>query len=603
MHLCNVRFYWHCLIWSDYLDITLRDYQLEAVEQILENYKKCVERQLIVLPTGSGKTIIMAELAKRMGKRTLLLAHREELISQAILKFKLVWPDVDCGICMADQNEYERFVVMGSVQSCYREERLALLKNQNFELLLIDEAHHASASSYQMIIEALGFSASSASKKLMVGVTATPMRSDAKELGNIFDKQVYNVPIGSMMQQGYLSPVTGRRILTKTSLKGVHTKSGDFAVGELSEVINTPERNQLVASSYLKYAKDRKGVVFCCDVQHCKDLAEAFQQTEITAKAIYGDMDSLERKDTLTGLKNGQIQVVTSCGVLTEGFDEPTVNCIAMARPTKFKGLYIQCIGRGLRIHPSKADCLVLDFSDEGHNLETIASLSKTIPEARYIDSKPKEHLEEADKRQHSLQITRECDEEFNILGSARFIWIPIGDGEWSLADDEGNEIVLCPQGDGYIARLFWKNGRSQQSVLVTTPIPIEYCSGACEDFARKHFKLNFASLDSPWINTRADATPKQITQLIKMGITPDEFSKPQAFMKIKEAIALEKKRVRLYGQEPATPKQISFLNRQGLWKETMTKSEATHAISMFVNKDRALNRRKRGKFSKRSYR
>jgi ATP-dependent helicase IRC3 len=313
------------------MNISLRHYQSEAISKTIESFERGLTRQLLILPTGSGKTIIMAALAKQLGKRTLLLAHREELITQAITKFKLIWPEAEIGVCMAEQNEPNKEVVFGSIQSCSRDTRLNQLKGNDFDLLLIDEAHHANSPSYLKVIESLGFGGKDPSK-LLVGVTATPMRSDDKELGDIFEEITYRISIGTMIQAGYLSPVNGRRVLTKTSIQGVHTKAVDFAIGGLSEAINTSERNQFIAETYRKHARSRKGVAFCCDVQHCKDLAEAFRTALIPAKAIYGDMDSLERKRVLDELKNGQIQIETSCGVLTEGFDEPTISCVAMAR-------------------------------------------------------------------------------------------------------------------------------------------------------------------------------------------------------------------------------------------------------------------------------
>lgn len=567
------------------MNISLRGYQNEAIKKVIESFENGTNKQLLNLPTGAGKTIIMAALAKQLARRTLLLAHREELITQAMAKFRLVWPDTELGICMADQNEPDRGVVFGSVQSCCRDSRLNQLKENDFDLLLIDEAHHASSPSYQKIIKELGFS-NPYSNKLMVGVTATPMRSDDKELGNTFDEITYSLSIGFMIQSGYLAPVVGRRIMTRTSIKGVHTRAGDFALGELSEAVNTPERNQFVVESYLKYAPKRKGIVFCSDVQHCKDVAEAFRNAQVPAKAVYGDMDSDERKTALKELKTGQIQIATSCGVLTEGFDEPTISCVAMARPTKFKGLYIQCVGRGLRLHPSKSDCLVLDFTDEGHDLTAVATLGKAIPEALHIVDK--EGNEDKETKTQTVYIKRVCDEEFDILGTARFIWIPIGDDEWSLADDEGREIVMSPHGEGYIATAYDKEGEGRP--LITTPLPMEYCSGACEDFARTHFKLNFASADSPWLTSEQPPTEGQVAFLEKKGIKTKKMNKAQASMKIREVIAQQRKYYRQMENEPVTQKQAYFLRGAGVDPTGMTKLDAIRAIKRIKKESNVVN-------------
>lgn len=159
-----------------------------------------------------------------------------------------------------------------------------------------------------------------------------------------------------MIKAGFLSPVNGRRILTNFNLNGIKIQNGDFAIGELSKAVNTPERNQFIIDKFKTYAIDRKAIAFCSDVQHCKDLAEAFCKHGIQAKAVWGDMPSEERTQTLDDLKKGVIKIATSCGVLTEGFDEPTIDSIIMARPTRSQTLYIQSVGRGLRLWPSKQD-------------------------------------------------------------------------------------------------------------------------------------------------------------------------------------------------------------------------------------------------------
>tara|TARA_Y100001934_G_C12362407_1_gene781482 strand:+ start:832 stop:1656 length:825 start_codon:yes stop_codon:yes gene_type:complete len=271
------------------MTIPLRDYQSEAVECVIKHFHNNYKKQLVVLPTGAGKTIVMAEIARRLNLRTLLIAHREELINQAKEKFQMAWPEGNYGICRASQDELDKRVVFGSVQSLIQNKRLEKAENQNFDLLLIDEAHHANSPSYQKIIERLGFH-STAGNKLLVGVTATPMRSDNKEIGEVFEQVSYSTSIANLIQLGYLCPVKGRRIVTTTTLNKVHSSKQDFYTGELSEAVNTPERNQLIVDSYLKYAQDRKGIVFCCDVQHCKDLSEAFKRAQIRSTAVFGDM-------------------------------------------------------------------------------------------------------------------------------------------------------------------------------------------------------------------------------------------------------------------------------------------------------------------------
>ena len=398
--------------------VQLREYQEEALQEIVKALSEGINKQLIVLPTGSGKTILMAALAKYFNKRTLILAHREELIQQAFDKFKLYWPEADIGICKAERAETNHQIVIGSVQSCCKPKRLAHLKDSEFNIFLIDEAHHATAESYQKIIKELGFH--SDKTKLLLGVTATPNRSDKDSLGETFEKITYSRSIATMIKAGYLSPAIGRKILTNFSLKNIKIQNGDFSIGELAEVVNTPERNAFIAEKYKEYAPNRKAVAFCVDVAHCKDLALSFEKVGITSRAIWGEMPIEERKNLLEDLKRGRIQVAMSCGVLTEGFDEPSISCIAMARPTRSQSLYIQCIGRGLRLWPGKQDCLVLDFTDKGHNLDSVMSLSRTISDTLEIHERPTGRRE-AVERAAKIETIEECDAEFDILGGYAF--------------------------------------------------------------------------------------------------------------------------------------------------------------------------------------
>ncbi len=563
--------------------IELRDYQKECLDTIINESSAGIKKQLISLPTGSGKTILMSAVAKEIDKKTLILAHREELIIQTSDKLKLFWPDAKVGICKAERDEIHQQIVIGSVQTCSRPQRLERLKEQGFELLMIDEAHHSVSNSYQSIINELGFS--SGSDKLLIGVTATPMRGDKQGLGEVFEKITFSRSIGTMIKAGYLSPVIGRRILTNFNFERIKTRNGDFALEDLSEAVNTEERNQLIVDKFKEYAIDRKGIAFCVDVQHCKDLSEAFRKAGINAQAVYGDMPPDERKSVLESLKTGKIKVAMSCGVLIEGFDEPSVDVVLMARPTKSPGLYIQCVGRGLRLWPGKQNCFVLDFTDRGNILDSVMNLSTTIPEAMIFKEEgweAEEKLEEIDRRP-KINVFESCDREFDILGSARFIWVAIGDDEWSLMDDDKREIVMQPSAGGYTATIHFQDGNSWG--IVQQPIPIEYCSGVCEDYARRHLKIAFADLNAAWMKEVAQPTQGQRDYLLKQGAFKEGMSKAQASMAIRQIVALKNKQRRKLAEEPITQKQKYALINYGIDPENMSKLQAMTAISNMKGK------------------
>jgi len=561
------------------MSINLRDYQKECLETVFNEYQAGINRQLCALPTGSGKTIIMSAIAKQLNKKTIILAHREELISQAVDKFKLFWPGVNIGVCMAERDEIDCQIVVGSVQSCSRPKRIERLQEQGFDLMMIDEAHHSPADSYQTVINSLGFSDNA--NKLLIGVTATPHRSDSLGLGDTFQKIVFSRSIGTMIKAGYLSPVIGRKILTNFSFERIRTRNGDFALEDLSEAINTPERNKFIVEKFQEYANDRKAIAFCCDVQHCKDLADAFREAGFNAEAVFGEMPTHDRKLIIESLKNGKIQIVTSCGILTEGFDEPSINVIVMARPTKSPGLYTQMCGRGLRLWPGKQDCLVLDFTDRNNSLDSAITLNRTIPEALYIEEKEFENedkeTEETD-RTAKINVIQSIDREFDILGSARFIWIPIGDNEFSLLDDEKREIVMRPKENGYVAALYLPDGSLRQ--IVSAPLPLEYCSGVCEDYARRHLKITFADLSAPWMRNQSPPSQGQREFLQKQNSWNDRMNKTEASLEIRKIVALKNKQRRALNSEPITQKQKFALINYGIDPKNMTKFQAMQAIA-----------------------
>ena len=553
--------------------IQLRNYQLEAVQAVRQEFEGGINKQLIVLPTGAGKTIIMAAIAQSFNQKTLILAHRDELIEQAQVQIRLCWPEADIGICKSGRMETNHLIVLGSVQSCFRSKYLNQLKKENFTILMIDESHHAPSNSYQKIINELSFADST--DKLLLGVTATPQRADKKQLGDTFEKVVFSRSIGTMIKSGHLSPVVGRKILTAFSLDGVTSRYGDFAVGQLDTAVNTAARNQFIVSKYLEYAKDRKAIAFCASVQHCKDLADAFKRKGVKAAAIWGTINPKQRKKILRDLKKGTIQVVTSCSLLTEGFDEPSINAIVMCRPTRSTSLYTQMCGRGLRPFKGKENCLVLDFSDKANNLDSIMTLSKSIPEAQQLV----DHItrNEAPKIAQ-ISVVKEVDKEFDILGQSRFIWIEIGDEERSLMDDDGNEIVIFPNKEGnYNAVLYSLNG--SVTPINKQPLHKDACSSIAEDYARSHLKIQFAETNAGYLQERWP-TEKQVQYVKRVHAYKLSMTRSEAALVIRKHKSLNNKRNRKT-PEPITSHQKFFLEKIGIETEGLTKLKAMSLISI----------------------
>jgi len=365
----------------------LRDYQRECLDVILARYRAGVRRQLVCLPTGTGKTVIFAQFPAffRMKHRMLVLAHREELLEQARDKILHANPSLRVGIEQAGRKaDPDAQVVVASVPTLGREgsKRLERLEPEQFYLVVVDEAHHAVAQTYKRVIERFGFLAGD-EKRLLVGFTATPKRGDSVGLNAVFQEISFSRNLPEMVEAGYLCPIVGWRVETEVDLSRVRTRLGDFVTSSLADAVNVTERNALVVKVFLDRLADRQTLCFCVDVAHTEDLAEAFRRAGVAAAAVTGDMDPDARKKALEDFSAGRVRVLTNCMVLTEGYDETSIAGILLARPTKSSLLYTQMIGRGTRLHPGKKDLAVVDIVDvtRDHKLVSLPALFGLKPE------------------------------------------------------------------------------------------------------------------------------------------------------------------------------------------------------------------------------
>jgi superfamily II DNA or RNA helicase len=573
--------------------IDLYTYQANAVKAVANAFKDGVNKSLVVLPTGTGKTIVMAAIAYHYNKKALVLAHRDELIKQAKKDFTFYNPSTDIGICKAESNDLDHQIIIGSIQTCLQPKRLAQLKAKGFDLLIIDEAHHAASDSYLKIIQELGFNDND--NKLLVGATATPERNDKRQLSDVFSEIVYQESISDMIKLGYLPPVIGRKILTSFSLKGIKSHTGDFAVNELATRVDTKERNKFVVRKYHEHAKKRKAIIFCANVSHAKSMAKAFNDNGLKVAAVWGSMPKNDRTRILNQLKTGKLNGVTCASLLTEGYDEPSINCVVMACPTRSSTKYRQCIGRGMRRYPEKENCLVLDFQDITHKIGTY-TLEKEIPEATCIIDAEAVNQKEVD-RNPRIKTLVDHDEEFNVLAPGiKLRWVNIGDGEFSLVDDCNNfEIVLVPRHGGYIAHLYEKT--ILQKNLTDSALPLEHCQGMAEEYARKHMKVRLANPRAEWLSRREPATERQLVILQNVKGLDLNLTKAQASHEIGKLFALRRKKDRLgTNRELITTGQKSMLEGLGIeHTDTMTKNEASiliykHRVDSNLNHTRRLS-------------
>lgn len=335
--------------------IALRPYQNEAKAAVLEQWEQGVQRTLLVLPTGCGKTIVFAKISEdcvKRGERVLILAHRGELLEQAADKIHKAC-NLNCAVEKAEETSLGSFwrITVGSVQTLMRESRLARFLPDYFDTIIIDEAHHAVSDSYQRILQHF-------SGAKVLGVTATPDRGDMKNLGQVFDSLAYEYTLPRAIREGYLCPIKALTIPLNLDLTGVSVQAGDFRAADLDTALE-PYLYQ-IADEMLRNCADRKTVVFLPLVKTSQKFRDILNERGFRAAEVNGNSDN--RAEILRDFEAGKYNVLCNSMLLTEGWDCPSVDCVIVLRPTKVRGLYCQMVGRGTRLSPGKKDLLLLDF-------------------------------------------------------------------------------------------------------------------------------------------------------------------------------------------------------------------------------------------------
>ena len=351
----------------------LRPYQAACVESVLTKFRER-GKLLAVLPTAAGKTVIFSHTAERFAPgRTLILAHREELLTQAADKLTRatgIVAETECGERFAS---LEAPVVVASVQTLMREKRLGRWPRDHFNLVVVDEAHHALAESYQRVLRHFDGHAK------VLGVTATPDRGDKRSLGTYFEDIAFEVGLHELIGEGYLSRIVVRTMPVEIDLARVRTVAGDYSDADLGDVIE-PALREIVAALRTAIGT-RKTIVFLPLIRTSQRFVALCREAGLTAAHIDGHTD--DRADLLARFAAGEFQILSNSMLLTEGFDEPSVACVVCLRPTKIRALYAQIVGRGTRLHPGKENLLVLDFlwMTGRHSLVRPAHLVASTPE------------------------------------------------------------------------------------------------------------------------------------------------------------------------------------------------------------------------------
>lgn len=486
----------------------LRPYQQEAKDSIFEQWES-VDKTLLVLPTGCGKTIVFAKVAEecvRRGKRVLIMAHRGELLEQASDKIYKT-TGLRCAVEKAEETCLGSWfrITVGSVQSLQREKRLSRFPDDYFDAIIIDEAHHCISDGYQKVLKYF-------SDAKVLGVTATPDRGDMQNLGQYFETLAYEYTLPKAIREGYLSPIKALTIPLKLDLSGVGIQAGDFKSGEIATALD-PYLEQ-IASEMEKYCKDRKTVVFLPLIKTSQKFRDILNTHGFQAAEVNGNSD--DRAEVLEAFDRGDYNVLCNSMLLTEGWDCPSVDCIIVLRPTKVRSLYSQMVGRGTRLYPGKTHLLLLDFlwHTERHELCHPANL---ICDNKEVAQKMTENMEE-------------------VAGC------PVDIEE---AEKQASEDVVAQREEALAKKLSEMKRRKQRLV---DPLQFEMSIQA-EDLSG--YVPAFGWEMSP-------PTDKQKATLEKLGIMPDEIENQGKAAKLLDRLNRRRE------EGLTTPKQIRFLENRG---------------------------------------
>lgn len=491
--------------------VELRPYQIEAKNRILETWQTGIQKTLLILPTGTGKTIVFSHVIAervRQGGRVLMLAHREELLNQAADKLERA-TGLGAALEKAESCCLDSWynVTVGSVQTLQSEKRLAKFDKNYFDTIVVDEAHHAISQSYRRVLDYFD-------KAKILGVTATADRGDKRNLGELFETIAYEYTLPRAIKDGFLCKIKALTLPLNIDLAGVKVQSGDFQAAALGDALD-PYLHQ-IADMMIEHCEKRKSVVFLPLIATSQKFCKILNEKGLSAAEVNGD--STDRAEILQQFHDGRFKVLCNSMLLTEGWDEPAVDCIVCLRPTKVRALYAQIVGRGTRLFPGKTELLLLDFlwNTEKHDLCRPAHL---ICQNNDISARVSEILAEESKG-------KAVDLELGVMAAE------------NTAVQEREESL----------RKVLEEQRKKKRALVD---PLQYemsIGGKTADYEPEAFNLK----------EQAPPSAAQLAALEKVGIFADEIKCAGHASKLLETI--QKRRM----ENLTTPKQIRFLERVG---------------------------------------
>lgn len=499
-----------------------------------------VTRQLVVLPTGAGKTVLFAHLpiVRENSLPMLVLAHRSELLYQAKDKIESMNPDLSVAIEKAESKAGRTDVVVASVQTLGRgnSDRIEEFESDYFKTIIVDEAHHAAANSYQKILNYFN-------NQYTLGVTATPQRSDSVRLIDTFDEIVYYKSIQDLINDGWLCPLIGYRVKTETDISNVEIVNGDYKQEQLAEAIDNPHRNMCVVNAFLDLASTKKTVVFAANIAHARNLASSFAtQARTEVRIVLGETIDDERKQILQDFKSGKVQVIINVGVLTEGFDEPTIEAIILARPTRSSLLYTQIVGRGTRLSDGKPNCMIIDVADTTKNkkpvsLPTLLGLppdfdlqGQSFTEVAKEFDKLKDFCPGMAKQVLNPDDIRNSYKEINlfmppppnpaVLEYSKFVWAEIDENTFQLNLSNVDSMQIHYDALGrWVSQIKMRSGNKYDYTPIGHASSLRTVFARTDEWIRKNRPSVLTLVDSDALWRKDSPTDKQIKMLRRIGV------------------------------------------------------------------------------------
>lgn len=494
----------------------MRRYQEAAVTAVLKEKTNGDARASLVLPTGAGKTVVFAEIIRRVldgnpFARALVIAHRGELLEQAAEKIRLI-TGLDVGTVKAEMDETDARIIVASVQTVQNLERFERLGR--FEIAVFDEMHHYASPTWRAVVDRCTW--------FTLGVTATMSRGDGVGLGSVWPKPCYSRDILDLIRLGHLVDIEARTVaVADLDLSKVKKVAGDFGDAALAAAIADSGAVRDAVTAWHAQAKGVSTVAFCPDVATAQTLAEAFTASGVTAECVTGTTTPDERRGMYRRHAHGTTTVLTSCMVLTEGWDAPHATCALLLRPTKSRTLFVQMVGRVLRPWDGKDRALLLDVTGAAadQSLASIVDLSPTVDKTK-VTVKPDETLLEAIDRTEQEQTTRKAEvrsRKVDLFRESHSVWMKSRSGVWFIPA-QACMVYVDETADGYrVARTKSQYAKGKPEYLTEALDDLEFVMSVAEEKAAELSPtVNVTQKSASW-RQRGHPSDKQVGLLMRL--------------------------------------------------------------------------------------